>query len=375
MRQIVEMHYDVIICSIDFPPHSIGGEAVVVESLANFCVANGKKVLVLAGATNSNIGSETTDGFDILRIPTGRHKYFFQKVPYFYIKSAGALKGMSCDILYCARPVRFKRFRQKISHFHTLRLGEAIGGLYTRDYLSAIVNASFFWLDLLMSMRASKIIVAQEKSKRFLPWVSSALINTIPCGSNIRDFDLSKTKFDAQKPLRFLILGRLDRRKGILDAISALETLQQTRPEVRFTLTIIGDGPEQSKIRRKLKNSCLLPLTTQLGSLDHQEIKKVYIKHDILLAPAVYEPFGLTVIEATFARLVVVSSPAPINIGQIIIDFNRETALTDSLPKIMQKLEERHLPSFTNYEDLRERFDEHKINEQILDLPSKQTFA
>lgn len=116
---------------------------------------------------------------------------------------------------------------------------------------------------------------------------------------NIQKYRKENSFYEKDKKIKFLYLGRLDKRKGfqlLLDAFKKLETKN-------IELDIVGDGPLKKEIEIKnLKNIIFH------GFVENSKIYNYYLKSDFLICPSYYEPWGLVVNEAYNFGLPVLAS-------------------------------------------------------------------
>ncbi len=110
-----------------------------------------------------------------------------------------------------------------------------------------------------------------------------------------------KSKIDSKK-IRFLYVGMLNADKGIDRLINALKNVNNAN----ITLDICGTGP----LREFVLEACDTDgRINYLGQIAKEELKKVYINHDVLIVPSVWEePFGRVVIEGNQYGLPVIGS-------------------------------------------------------------------
>jgi glycosyltransferase involved in cell wall biosynthesis len=106
-----------------------------------------------------------------------------------------------------------------------------------------------------------------------------------------------------EKTEDFIFLGRLVSDKGADIAIHAMELLigqeNWNMPDgSRRSLTIIGDGPERSKLETLVKEKNLKEYIHFTGSLRGEELVKCLNRHRFLLVPSIWEePFGIVALE------------------------------------------------------------------------------
>jgi glycosyltransferase involved in cell wall biosynthesis len=96
--------------------------------------------------------------------------------------------------------------------------------------------------------------------------------------------------------LRILSIGRIVEQKGwhyTADSLSALRRLG-----VHFTFSLIGRGPQEPRLLELFHSAGLESVLERIPSVDHGTALSMYARADIFLSTALYETFGLTVLEA-----------------------------------------------------------------------------
>ena len=102
--------------------------------------------------------------------------------------------------------------------------------------------------------------------------------------------------------IRFLYVGALTHEKGVDNLI---EAFQQVRNE-EISLTLCGDGKLRALVEEVAGKDSRIHYKGQLSPI---EVKKEYIKADVLIAPSIWdEPFGRIVIEGNQYGLAVIGS-------------------------------------------------------------------
>ena len=146
---------------------------------------------------------------------------------------------------------------------------------------------------------------ARERSQK----VGSIPSKIIPPGivpvpeSEIRPFDIKCRN----APFTVLFVGRLEKRKGILDLFQAIPRVVERFPDVRFIIAgadnSIHDG-FQKKMGMNypaffMQNySKCASFVDFLGEVTDEQLQHLYRSCDIFVAPSLYESFGLVYLEA-----------------------------------------------------------------------------
>ena len=111
---------------------------------------------------------------------------------------------------------------------------------------------------------------------------------------------------DASSPVRLLYHGRVDRRKGALDFLDALDVLR-TRG-VPFQATVSGIGPDLEPCRERAAALAFDARAVRFtGYADYEAVPDIYRDHDLFVSPTYGEGFSNTILEAMASGLANVS--------------------------------------------------------------------
>jgi alpha-1,6-mannosyltransferase len=128
----------------------------------------------------------------------------------------------------------------------------------------------------------------------------------VPFGVDSLFLDAGRARSNAsgqRRPVRLLYAGRLQLDKGVDLLLATIQDLLR-RPDV--TLSVAGSGPLADEIARIQH-----PRLTYLGYVaDRSALGRIYLRHDVLLAPGPHETFGLAALEALASGMVVVGPRA-----------------------------------------------------------------
>ena len=110
---------------------------------------------------------------------------------------------------------------------------------------------------------------------------------------------------DAPRPVRLLYHGRVDRRKGALDVLDALNVLRQRG--VPFEATVSGIGPDLEACQARVAALGLGGVVRFTGYADYDTVPAIYRDADIFLSPTYGEGFSNTILEAMASGLATLS--------------------------------------------------------------------
>lgn len=111
----------------------------------------------------------------------------------------------------------------------------------------------------------------------------------------INKVEFSKQQREYKK--RFLFVGRLSQEKNIELLVEIFNNSED------YTLTIIGTGPLEEKLKMKSKSNI-----TFIGHIDNKNLKKYFLTNDIFILPSIAEPWGLVVEEALYFGMPIIVS-------------------------------------------------------------------
>jgi glycosyltransferase involved in cell wall biosynthesis len=105
-------------------------------------------------------------------------------------------------------------------------------------------------------------------------------------------------------PLKFLYAGRLLYWKGVHIALRAFAQLRSMGVDARFT--IVGDGPERSRLEQEAASSAVRDRVEFIPRIPQPKLFELYDTHDLLLFPSLHDSGGYVVLEALSHGLPVV---------------------------------------------------------------------
>lgn len=116
---------------------------------------------------------------------------------------------------------------------------------------------------------------------------------------------------DRAEEIAVLFVGQLRPYKGLRFLLKAISQLNQPG-KPRVSLTVIGDGPEKSKLLRLVLQLNIPDKVRFLGKLPDSDLHVAYLSHDVLVLPSISaESFGLVLLEAKRHGMAIVATDLP----------------------------------------------------------------
>lgn len=186
--------------------------------------------------------------------------------------------------------------------------------------------------------------------------------------SEIRPFSLDRCK----ESYTVLFVGRLEKRKGILDLFQAIPLVVERMPNVRFFIAG-ADNSLHDGFQRKAgmtyptyfaRNfSKYTPYVEFLGEVTDERLQRLYQSCDVFVAPSLYESFGLVYLEAmNYAKPVVgcwtggVPEVVENGVTGILVEPGAPKALAEALVSLLKSPEKMREMGIAGRQRLLERF-------------------
>jgi len=201
---------------------------------------------------------------------------------------------LSRQILSRSRSINVATFHAKLPETVMSRTLTAIVTPYTKAVLRDLDH----------------LTAVSEPAAEYVRTMTDATVEIIPCGIDLSTFKPPETFASVLKPVKtILYLGRLERRKGVMQLLKAYQLLVEHCSDVE--LVIAGDGPDRKKLEDKVEE-LELPNVKFLGYVTDKEKHKLLKTADLFCAPALYgESFGIVLLETMASGLVTVAGDNP----------------------------------------------------------------
>lgn len=316
------MGKSVLIVNYEFPPLGGGGghaSAHVAECFASW----GWDVRVMTSGFAGLPAFEERSGVALHRIPTWRRhreKCSVSEMAAFLISS----------LWHVLKLCRQKRPELIISFFSipsgpaALLAHLAFGIPYVIALRGADVpgflpeQLAFFhgmtnWLTRIMWRRATAVTANSdglaELARKFFDGPVPVIPNGV--GDNFfREVSAARGEVNAVEALKLLTVSRLSLQKRVERQIESLTRLKE-RGFDAVNLTIVGDGPERSRLQNLVERSGLQDRVRFVGWCEREELVRHYHGSDAFLMTSDYEGMPNVILEAMASSLAIVAVDAP----------------------------------------------------------------
>ncbi|TPG16937.1 glycosyltransferase family 4 protein [Pedococcus bigeumensis] len=109
-------------------------------------------------------------------------------------------------------------------------------------------------------------------------------------------------------PVTIVSVMRVARRKRPLRLLAVLRRVRAALPsDVEVRVVLVGDGPQLGRLQARISDWGMQGWVEAPGALEHHQIRALYERADVFVAPATLESFGIAALEARASGLAVVA--------------------------------------------------------------------
>ena len=291
-------------------PNALGGDSIGTMNLEKQLEKLGHEVFILT--TNC---AEIIDKPNVMKFGLEDHTQNWDTVTFKRLFSSLILFFLSFGLI--------KKIKPDVVHSHTADLGFILSFACKLNKIPIINHChgvSFPYKQNTSAKRIiekfclkyskfNKIITVDENSLSAFKKANIKNVIYLPNGVDIENFNKAKTK-RTNKTI-FLFVGRLEKQKGLVYLIEAINILKEKSSN--FEVHLIGKGSEEAYLKELVSKFNFKEYIKFLGEKTYQEITDCYINSDAFILTSIWEGFPLTLLEAWAARLAVIIT----NVGGI----------------------------------------------------------
>jgi len=257
---------------------------------------------------------ERIGNINVYRIPSP--KLFFPFAAFF--KALSLYKKNKYQIIWAIMANRagfaalfFKIFHPKVKFLLTLQEGDAL------DYPKKQMGLFWFVLKPLFKTIFTKADYIQTISNYLAVWARNmgykGRLEIVPNGVDLQKFKIQNSKFkinelkqelgikDNDKIL--ITTSRLVEKNAVEDIIEAMRYLPEN---IKFL--ILGKGPEEKKLKLKIKNLKLENRVLLMGHIEPYKVPNYLAISDVFVRPSLSEGLGSSFLEAMAAGVPVIAT-------------------------------------------------------------------
>jgi len=291
--------------TFDFPP-SIGGIETRTMNYAKEIVKAGNDLVVVHLLNPSDrlklLGKSSKSRSSFFGAMLLRYAYSFQSSPMTFLTSVRESRFRDRDVVHV-----FTGANTVVGMLYLvlarLTRKEAGVSVFGKDFLASRPSGHFF-VPLLLSLTvANHVMVNSLSTLRHLPPVFRKKATVLYPGVDPEELGTAQQTRDTEARRTVLFVGRLVKRKGLTDLLSAFEIVSKSLPDAR--LVIVGDGPFRPELEALVAASPARDRVELKGMLTGRPLHQEYASCDVFVMPSRAtsvdtEGFGMVFLEAAY---------------------------------------------------------------------------
>lgn len=254
-------------------------------------------------------GSVYMNGYPAIGVKSGYSKKMQYQIP---LPMLGRdhkryLKKLRIDIIHCHSPFTIGRVALRLHKQRKIPLVSTLHSQYKRDFeKQAKLLVPFLLRYILKLFRCSDEVWTMHTASRdtLLSYGHKGDIVLMPNATSLShacDYDAerktARAKYiNGEDKLLFVFVGRLVEAKNIFFIVDVLAELK--RRGLEFKMIYAGNGPDKSKLEKKIEQNNLTDEVTLIGHVERTEVAQIYSAADLFLFPSMYDVSSLVQIEA-----------------------------------------------------------------------------
>jgi glycosyltransferase involved in cell wall biosynthesis len=309
--------------SWEFPPRIIGGISSHVNDLSLALTRKGISVHVVTCDFPGAPEYEQIHGVNVYRFNSKIPSYSFLSwvfsmnqnmaekavdVINSFDENVDVIHGHDWLVANAATKVRNAYRKPLVSTIHATEIGRRQG--IHNEYQRNINDVEKNMIDQSSEVICCSDYMARQISEAFN--VSRERLRVIPNGVDVSRFDAKadwetvRRRYAKPDEKMILYVGRLVYEKGVHVLIGAVPKVLSALPNVSFV--IVGEGGMQDYLEKEAWDFGVTDHVFFTGFVDGETLVSLYKASDAAVFPSLYEPFGITALEAMAARTPVVVS-------------------------------------------------------------------
>lgn len=321
----------ILMLSWEFPPRVVGGLARHVEELSAALVRAGHDIHVITADSEGAPEFENYNGVKVYRVKSFRPKHLnfideIMQLNFGMLEHANRLiKNEYFDFIHAhdwlvghaAMTLKRSFGTPLITTIHATEHGRWSG---IHNEIQSYINN----MEWLLNYESSGTIVCSNYMKNELETIFGLPSNklfVLPNGVEAGKFDFDFDQWNFRKKFAYdnekliMSVGRMVPEKGFQVLSDAALKVLQNYGNARFV--IAGKGGMLETLRARVERMGISDRVNFVGFMSDDDLKKLFRVSDVAVFPSLYEPFGITAIEAMAAGTPIVVSDTG-GLGEIV---------------------------------------------------------
>jgi len=323
----------VLMLSWEYPPRIVGGIARHVEDLSKALVRRGMDVDVVTCASDGAEGAEDDEGVAVFRVPLGSPSppdfvTWVMQMNLSLLERAIPQAALGADLVhahdwvvaYAAKTLKHAFRIPLVATIHATEYGRNWG---LHNDLQRYISSVEWWL----GFEAWRVICCSDYMRGELSWVfqfPADKMHVIPNGvdpgrfeapEGAHDLAAFRSRWAAADEKMIFFIGRLVHEKGVHVLIEAFAKVLAYYDKAK--LVVAGKGPADPYLRHLAQSLGIYNRIYFAGFVDDATRNRLYKCADIAVVPSLYEPFGITALEAMACGVPVVVSDTG-GLGEVV---------------------------------------------------------
>ena len=309
IRKMEKKKLNILVINYEYPPVG-GGGGVICKDIAEEIVSQGHRVTVITSLMNGLEREVTEHGVQVVRVPVilrsnqnvATLPSMLSYLPSSIMRAMRYLKEEKVDIINTHFAVPSGPAGHYISKKYGIPNVLSIhgGDIYDPSKRLSPHNTPLLKGTVKRMLKGADRIVAQSSDTKKNTEIYYGIfkkIDIIPLGIKPMEYEAKSRSELGVSDDRFLFItiGRLIKRKNLLELIDIIRVLKETFP---CELLVIGDGPERGKIEEHISTRGLHENVKLLGRVTDEEKYQFLSVSDCYLSTAIHEGFGIVFLEA-----------------------------------------------------------------------------